>query len=148
MVEEYSFTPIKSAQKSMADAEGFWLSPPPMNLEQKDASDMLTYIGVKKESALKHLKQLVNAAREVAVKLEEGKTAEVPTGLGFLLQEPQDREQAYSQLVQLLGAVRVSDQDTMGFAKKGGRGMERKCWFMRALASRAVGLAVIAHTGA
>ena len=48
--------------------------------------------------------------------------------------------------MQLLDAARVRSKEDMGFPKRGGRGQEAKCWFMRALASRAVDLAVIQRT--
>ena len=45
---DYAFTPVmKSAQRSVAGAGGFWVSPVALNLEQVEESELLTDIGVK-----------------------------------------------------------------------------------------------------
>ena len=56
------------------------------------------------------LKQLVEAAREVVVRVEEGKEDAVPQGLGFMLQQPSSAQEAYSQIVQLMEAWDDSGQ--------------------------------------
>ena len=64
MVEEYSFTPVKSAQRSLADDEGFWVSPGAQQLEQKERNAVLATAAIKEDLQEDKLKQLVEAARE------------------------------------------------------------------------------------
>ena len=141
--EAFQFTPIKSAQRSLADAPDFWVSPAALVLEQMEESPLLADIKVSADMELEKIKQLVEAAREVVIKEEEGGGKAVPLGLEFMMQEPTTGDEAYSQLTQLLEAAKVVQTEDMGFPRRNGRGHANKCVFMRSLASRAVDMAVI-----
>ena len=49
---DHDFTPIKSAQRSLAGAKGFWVSPEALNLERVEESELLSDIGVKPDWSL------------------------------------------------------------------------------------------------
>ena len=115
MTEEYSFTPVKPAQRSLADDEGFWVSPGAQQLEQKERNAVLATAAIKEDLQEDKLKQLVEAAREVVIKVEEGKEDAVPQGLEFMLQQPGSAQGAYSQVVQLMEAAKVGSKEGLGW---------------------------------
>ena len=140
-------TPIKSAQRSLKDTDGFWVSPTGVALEQVEESPLLKNIRVKDSEGLDKIVELVEAAREILVKAEEGQEDAVPVGLEFMAKTPTTVKDAYSQLSQLLHAAKLKDVKDLGFPPSAGRAHGNKCVFFRAVAARAVDLAVIEKVG-
>ena len=140
-------TPIKSAQRSLKDTDGFWVSPQVVALEQVEESPLLKNIRVKDSEGLEKIVELVEAAREILVKAEEGQEDAVPVGLEFMAKTPSTVKDAYSQLSQLLQAAKLKDVKDLGFPPTAGRTHGNKCVFFRAVAARAVDLAVIERVG-